>query len=393
MLMRRIQSVRDRMFAYMVRNRLISARSCGFRSLRELTLQECCGSLGSRLIEHERPRIVACPLPANIPRREDLSRQCGRYERSFFDVPELQLQARYSTRLENCRILRHRNEWGDDFYVLVTEDDQQIPYSGTGFQPGHRELLRRDVVTRRLSEATWIITHSTRNHYMWLYNHLTRLMLAEDLSLQQSVLFPEKSLLSTVKLETLNRMGYDSPQFIQPDDQVIAVDRLNLMEVDCFDPWALERLRKRLGGPPQAAPTRRIYISRQKCHYRKLSNESELLPWLTAHGFETVFLEDLSLGQQIATMQSAKVVLGVHGAGFANLLFCQPGTTVIEIQDPEDPNPHFYALAALLGLKYNLLVGDVDIKAEPHFRDLKIGWENIDRVLSTAAADDGSSIP
>jgi len=372
MLSRRLNAVVDRIAAALVRRKILSPCAIGYRHLPLVTLPDYCGRSGGAFVEQEPARVLACSLPANIRQRDALSRNCGRYERAFFDVPEFQLSARYSATIENCRILRHRNEWGDDFYSLLTQDDLQLQYSGTSFLPAHRDLLRRNVVTRTLPEVTWVTTHSTRNHYMWLYNHLTRLMLAEDQGLEKTVLFPEKSLLSSVKLETLSRLGYESPQFIQPDDQVIAVDRLHLMEVDSFDPWALERLRERLGGPPQEVPSRRIYISRQKCHYRKLANEAELQPWLLEHGFETVFLEDLSLGQQIETMQSAKIVLGVHGAGFANLLFCQPGATVIEIQDPEDPNPHFYALAALLRLDYCLLIGDVDAAAESHFRDISM---------------------
>jgi hypothetical protein len=372
MLTRRLNAVVDRIAAVLVRRRIVSAGATGYRHLPAVTLPDYCRQRGGEYSEHEPARVLACPLPANILQRDAMSRNCGRYERAFYDVPEFQLSARYSATIENCRILRHRNEWGDDFYSLLTPDDLQLQYSGTSFLPAHQDLLRRKVVTRTLPEVTWVTTHSTRNHYMWLYNHLTRLMLAEDQGLRQTVLFPERSLLSSVKLETLSRLGYGSPQFIQPDDQVIAVDRLHLMEVDSFDPWALTRLRERLGGMPTATPGRRIYVSRQKCHYRKLRNETELQPWLKENGFETIFLEDLSLREQIETMQSAKIVLGVHGAGFANLLFCQPATRVIEIQDPEDPNPHFYALAALLGLDYCLLIGDVDAAAESHFRDISV---------------------
>jgi hypothetical protein len=381
MLSRRLQAVADRIAASLVQRRILSARVTGYRHLPAVTLPDYCGQVGGAFVEHEPARVLDCPLPANIPQRDALSRNCGRYERSFYDVPKFQLAARYSATVQNCRILRHRDKWGDDFYALLTQDDEQIQYSGTSFLPAHHDLLRRNVRTRTIPEVTWITTHSTRNHYMWLYNHLTRLMLAEDLGLQQSVLFPQKSLLSSVKQETLRRLGYNSPRLIEPEDQVITVDRLHLMEVDSFDPWALTRLRERLGGTPQAAPSRRIYISRQKCHYRKLRNEAEFQPWLKENGFETIFLEDLSLDQQIGTMQSAKIVLGVHGAGFANVLFCQPGTRVIEIQDPEDPNPHFYALAALLGLDYCLLIGDVDAAAESHFRDIAVSRSAIAELL------------
>jgi capsular polysaccharide biosynthesis protein len=178
--------------------------------------------------------------------------------------------------------------------------------------------------------------------------------------------------LSAVKVSTLGRLGYQEPQFVRADDEVIHVKHLSLLDADPFDPIWLVRLRDRLVGDIEGETPARLYISREKCHYRKLRNEAEIWPELEKHGFEKVFLEDLTLEQQIQKLQSADVVLGVHGAGFANVLFCRPGTRIIEIQDPEDPNPHFYALAALLGLDYCLLIGDVDPAAESHFRDISV---------------------
>jgi hypothetical protein len=54
---------------------------------------------------------------------------------------------------------------------------------------------------------------------------------------------------------------------------------------------------------------------------------------------------------------------------------------VVEIQDPADPNPHFYALAALLNLDYSLLVGKVKDQEEAHFRDISISSEELLNVL------------
>jgi capsular polysaccharide biosynthesis protein len=349
---------------------LLSSKAIGYRHLDSVGLRDYCQLSGNSFQEHSSARTVECPLPANIANREDLNRSCGRYERSFFDVPDFQVSASFSATVQDCRILRTRDGWGDDFYAIVTPDDRLLQFSGTSFQPEHAALLRSGHVSRTIDAATWITPHSTRNHYMWLYNHLPRLMLAEQLGLHNQTLFPAKSLLSPVKLSTLDRLGYEEPQFIREQDEVIRIGSLSLMEADGFDPMLLTRLRDRLVGVPEQAARTRLYISREKCHYRKMKNETEVWPELEKKGFEKVFLEDLTLEQQIQKLHSADIVLGVHGAGFANILFCRPGTRIIEIQDPDDPNPHFYALAALLGHDYCLLLGDVDPAAESHFRDI-----------------------
>jgi capsular polysaccharide biosynthesis protein len=180
-----------------------------------------------------------------------------------------------------------------------------------------------------------------------------------------------------VKRATLDLLGYQSPSFVEAADEVIQVNRLTLIETDGFDPVRLNALRQRLVGNANITPRSRLYISREKCHYRKLRNESEIWPELERRGFEKVFLEDLSLQEQIRKLHSAEIVLGVHGAGFANILFCRSGTHVIEIQDPEDPNPHFYALASLLGLRYSLLHGGVNPAEESHYRNIAISSEQL----------------
>ena len=383
MLTNRLNAIARRIAESVVRNNLLSPKVLGFRHLRSIALREYCQSSGAFLAEYSPARTVGCPLPVNVGRREELSRNCGRYERSFYDVPEFHVSASFSATVKDCRILRTRNHWGDDFYSIVTSDDRVLQYSGTSYLPEHAALLRTGHVSRTVDAATWITPHSTRNHYMWLYNHLPRLMLAEQLGLHNQALFPAKSLLSPVKLSTLDRLGYEEPQFIREQDEVIRVGSLSLMEADGFDPMLLTRLRDRLVGVPEQAARTRLYISREKCHYRKLKNETEVWSELEKKGFEKVFLEDLTLEQQIQKLHSADIVLGVHGAGFANILFCRPGTRIIEIQDPDDPNPHFYALAALLGLDYAILHGCVNSEEEAHFRDVAIDYEYLAAVFKS----------
>ncbi len=54
---------------------------------------------------------------------------------------------------------------------------------------------------------------------------------------------------------------------------------------------------------------------------------------LAEHGFEAIFMEDLSLAEQIRLMGETAVLLAPHGAGLTNMMFCAPGTQVVEIAD------------------------------------------------------------
>jgi capsular polysaccharide biosynthesis protein len=121
----------------------------------------------------------------------------------------------------------------------------------------------------------------------------------------------------------------------------------------------------------QAVPSlplpRRILIARRGAAARIKPDEAELLRRTAeAAGFTTYHFEDLNAETQLALARQATHIIGVHGAGLANLAYAQPGTKVLEINQPLDGGaflrPWFYQLAALRGQPYMFLdasVGDV----------------------------------
>ena len=46
------------------------------------------------------------------------------------------------------------------------------------------------------------------------------------------------------------------------------------------------------------------------------------------------------------------MVIGAHGAAFTNLIFCKPGTKVIEIIPSDHPNEKCKRISKILNLKY-----------------------------------------
>ncbi|MGA7323673.1 MAG: glycosyltransferase family 61 protein [Rhodomicrobium sp.] len=81
---------------------------------------------------------------------------------------------------------------------------------------------------------------------------------------------------------------------------------------------------------------KRIYISRHDAKLRRVQNEEELIPELTARGFERLTLAGMPLSQQVTLFLNAEAVVGPHGAAFAHVAWCRPGTKVIEfLPSPE----------------------------------------------------------
>jgi hypothetical protein len=80
-----------------------------------------------------------------------------------------------------------------------------------------------------------------------------------------------------------------------------------------------------------ASPRTRLYLSRNHVRpgFRGVSNESELLPIISEHGFE-VLTGNEPLAHIVERFYKAEVIMGPHGSLFANVMFCQEDCRVVE---------------------------------------------------------------
>jgi capsular polysaccharide biosynthesis protein len=81
---------------------------------------------------------------------------------------------------------------------------------------------------------------------------------------------------------------------------------------------------------------RRLFISRAACATRHILNEPELRAALEPLDFEFIRLETLDAYTQGRLFAEAAMVVGAHGSGLANVVFCGPGTVVVEIRGPQE---------------------------------------------------------
>ena len=66
---------------------------------------------------------------------------------------------------------------------------------------------------------------------------------------------------------------------------------------------------------------------------------------------------------QIYLFNNAKIIIGAHGAAFANLAFCKKNTKIVEIKPKSHPNFVDQQIAKFNDLNFNLIqTNDVDIK-------------------------------
>ena len=108
-------------------------------------------------------------------------------------------------------------------------------------------------------------------------------------------------------------------------------------------------------------PWRRIYLSRNKAMTRRCLNEEQLISVLGPYGFQPFCLESLPVEEQLRLFSESSVVVGPHGAGFANMIACTPSAAIIELLPRPGNFTHYYAMADQLALQHgHLLAKDFD---------------------------------
>lgn len=97
----------------------------------------------------------------------------------------------------------------------------------------------------------------------------------------------------------------------------------------------------------------KIYISRTHASVRRVTNELELIKELEKIGFKIIYLEHLSPYEQAYIFNKAKIIVGPHGSGLANLIFADAGCTLIEIDHGVNPPRSFYQrMAKIMNCNY-----------------------------------------
>ena len=133
-------------------------------------------------------------------------------------------------------------------------------------------------------------------------------------------------------------------------------------------PWALGAVRDLFDTAPRAR-TRRLLISRADSPVRRIANEAAVQQALAPFGFETIVPGRMAFEDQIAAFRDATHIVGPHGAGLANILFCAPGTRVLEVFHPLYGTWAYAMIAPTLGLDYASMLGRDGDSDDPVYND------------------------
>ena len=111
---------------------------------------------------------------------------------------------------------------------------------------------------------------------------------------------------------------------------------------------------------PNKKNIKKIYIDRSDTTLkgspqRLISNEDEVKKYLLENNFVSVKLHEIKFIEQVDLFYNAECIVGLHGAGFANVVFCKPGTKVVELRSV-NAGPVIGNLAKVNDLNYHSII-------------------------------------
>lgn len=246
---------------------------------------------------------------------------------------------------------------------------------------GYRERIPLNfnhVATEEIKDTAFLLGGDT-NYYHWLINWLPRLFLYESLNLKCKIIVNKN--FSRTQLNVIKSVfpWFDGSNIIVNKNSYLYKSLYipNFFLNPIHSPIFISKLRQRIyslyyNELDTKKFSDKLYISRSDAKFRKIINENDLFCCIKNHwgGGQKITLGELSFLDQINAFYHAKIIVSPHGAGLANLIFCNHQPQVVEIIN-DFYTKVFWSLGFLCGCKtYNVFKGnsipDINLKAQQY---------------------------
>ena len=131
---------------------------------------------------------------------------------------------------------------------------------------------------------------------------------------------------------------------------------------------SIEILKNFLKPKTNVELSKKIYVTREDSNYRKIINEGDVVTLLKEKGYRVINPQLYEIEEQIEIFSNAEKIIAPHGSNLANIIFCKPGTEILEITPSFSDNEkileeRYLNLSLINGLKYNKIISDtVDVE-------------------------------
>lgn len=287
---------------------------------------------------------------------------------------------------------------GDNYELIgngiILNEKKQIILEATIFQEEYlNKLLQNHLIIFRKFlkvEKTFIyaislINFLDNNYYHWALESLTRIVLIykhhqidlNDIKIiirEKSKSYLKDSLVTLFNIPEKNIIEWGGKRAIIKKCLIVSFPQYRSEQIGYHvnNPIILNKLREIAYNNihNEKKPPEYIIISRKNAYQRKLFNIDELLVSFPGYDFKIVYLEELSFKEQVQLFRNAKIVIGAHGAGLTNIIYCRNSLIIEFFPDKRNIRDMciFFQISQALNIKHFLF----KLKSDATTQDMTI---------------------
>lgn len=228
-----------------------------------------------------------------------------------------------------------------------------------------RTILCATKAWKTIPKGMWVIDEWSANYFHWMTDCLPRIWEGLERDPACPVILPEsfKSLsyvIQTLGLLKIKVEFYKSRENLSVKTLILTA---RTAPYPHFNVPLVQKTRVKLAVNPVQDPWKKVFISRKLATKRKAHNELEVELLLRKKGFEIVNTEQLTIQQQIQLMSETELLVCLHGAALANMIFMKEGMKILELRNMNDSLTQcYFNLSSALGLQYFYTLNKGDSK-------------------------------
>jgi hypothetical protein len=277
---------------------------------------------------------------------------------------------RQAATLRGCSVLGHT------FTILDRNGDavSLLPWT-----PNWNYARPAMLTRRRLADTPHVCLmgarhyyHSFANDFLPLWDYLERLHPPGE---PLSVIVPPRPTPAQAASRAVVRAGFPQVSFVElgPGERAELAELRWVFQLGLNQEWlpvpgdTVRRfagaMRAQYALPADPRRQRRLFVSRGENAIRRMLGEDEVWRRLERLGFERFVPEAGDHRAQVERFGDAELIVAVHGAALTNLIFAQPGASLVEIFPANFVKSTFLWLSRRMGLRYVPVIagpGDYD---------------------------------
>ena len=239
-----------------------------------------------------------------------------------------------------------------------------------------------------------------KNLFHWLVDYVARLQLIEkDRELSKLPILVNDEMASH-QIESLKILGISNDQLIKfPSDLALnSFIKCNSVYVPTLFSkkisdmkLAILWLREKFMNQDMKSTNRgkkNLFVSRRDPNRRRLINEKELIMELKKYNFDLIIPEQFSLKEQIKIFSDARIIIGPHATGLANMIWSPSGTVVIDLRGQYNNFKYLKELALSHNIDYKVQFGSAtagsqDSEYDRQMSDFSIEMDNVLKLVQS----------